>query len=107
MAKTLSEVDYAPAGPGRAMLLPGPLELLPGPLELQPPRGLPSDYGRPLSFPPPRIRESIQEDLAEEVCGPGVAVCLQSVPARGGGISLLHHSALSGVPSALGWALGS
>uniref|UniRef100_A0A452TTD6 Phosphatidylinositol 3,4,5-trisphosphate 5-phosphatase 2 n=1 Tax=Ursus maritimus TaxID=29073 RepID=A0A452TTD6_URSMA len=59
MAKTLSEVDYAPAGPGRSVLLPGPLEL-------QPPRGLPSDYGRPLSFPPPRIRESIQEDLAEE-----------------------------------------
>ncbi|XP_034850972.1 phosphatidylinositol 3,4,5-trisphosphate 5-phosphatase 2 isoform X3 [Mirounga angustirostris] len=59
MAKTLSEVDYAPAGPGRSVLLPGPLEL-------QLPRGLPSDYGRPLSFPPPRIRESIQEDLAEE-----------------------------------------
>lgn len=59
MAKTLSEVDYAP-GPGRSALLPNPLEL-------QPPRG-PSDYGRPLSFPPPRIRESIQEDLAEEVC---------------------------------------
>ncbi|ERE80842.1 phosphatidylinositol 3,4,5-trisphosphate 5-phosphatase 2 isoform X3 [Cricetulus griseus] len=57
MAKTLSEVDYAP-GPGRSALLPSPLEL-------QPPRG-PSDYGRPLSFPPPRIRESIQEDLAEE-----------------------------------------
>lgn len=69
MAKTLSEVDYAPAGPGRSVLLPGPLEL-------QPPRGLPSDYGRPLSFPPPRIRESIQEDLAEEVCGPGVAGCV-------------------------------
>ena len=69
MAKTLSEVDYAPAGPGRSVLLPGPLEL-------QPPRGLPSDYGRPLSFPPPRIRESIQEDLAEEVCGPGVAICV-------------------------------
>lgn len=65
MAKTLSEVDYAPAGPGRAMLLPGPLEL-------QPPRGLPSDYGRPLSFPPPRIRESIQEDLAEEAPCPQV-----------------------------------
>ncbi|XP_052012685.1 phosphatidylinositol 3,4,5-trisphosphate 5-phosphatase 2 isoform X1 [Apodemus sylvaticus] len=57
MAKTLSEVDYAP-GPGRSALLPNPLEL-------HPPRG-PSDYGRPLSFPPPRIRESIQEDLAEE-----------------------------------------
>ena len=72
MAKTLSEVDYAPAGPGRSMLLPGPLEL-------QPPRGLPSDYGRPLSFPPPRIRESIQEDLAEEVGGPGVAGCVSAV----------------------------
>lgn len=69
MAKTLSEVDYAPAGPGRSVLLPGPLEL-------QPPRGLPSDYGRPLSFPPSRIRESIQEDLAEEVCGPEVAGCV-------------------------------
>lgn len=57
MAKTLSEVDYVP-GPGRSALLPSPLEL-------QPPRG-PSDYGRPLSFPPPCIRESIQEDLAEE-----------------------------------------
>nr|XP_060159620.1 phosphatidylinositol 3,4,5-trisphosphate 5-phosphatase 2 isoform X1 [Globicephala melas] len=65
MAKTLSEVDYAPAGPGRSVLLPGPLEL-------QPPRGLPSDYGRPLSFPPPRIRESIQEDLAEEAPCPQV-----------------------------------
>ncbi|XP_075402332.1 phosphatidylinositol 3,4,5-trisphosphate 5-phosphatase 2 isoform X1 [Tenrec ecaudatus] len=63
MAKTLSEVDYAPAGPGRSALLPSPLEL-------QPPRGLPSDYGRPLSFPPPRIRESIQEDLAEEASCP-------------------------------------
>ena len=96
MAKTLSEVDYAPAAPGRSMLLPGPLEL-------QPPRGLPSDYGRPLSFPPPRIRESIQEDLAEEVWGPGVAVgvCLP----MGRGILLLH-SALSGVASALSWALG-
>lgn len=57
MARTLSEVDYA-SGPGRSALLPSPLEL-------QPPQG-PSDYGRPLSFPPPRIRESIQEDLAEE-----------------------------------------
>ncbi|XP_044114541.1 phosphatidylinositol 3,4,5-trisphosphate 5-phosphatase 2 isoform X1 [Neovison vison] len=71
MAKTLSEVDYAPAGPGRSVLLPGPLEL-------QPPRGLPSDYGRPLSFPPPRIRESIQEDLAEE------APCPQGGRAGGG-----------------------
>lgn len=57
MARTLSEVDYAP-GPGRPALLPNPAEM-------QPPRA-PSDYGRPLSFPPPRIRESIQEDLAEE-----------------------------------------
>lgn len=72
MAKTLSEVDYAPAGPSRSVLLPGPLEL-------QSPRGLPSDYGRPLSFPPPRIRESIQEDLAEEVCEPGVVGCAPEV----------------------------
>uniref|UniRef100_A0A8D0QB98 Phosphatidylinositol 3,4,5-trisphosphate 5-phosphatase 2 n=1 Tax=Sus scrofa TaxID=9823 RepID=A0A8D0QB98_PIG len=59
VAKKLSEVDSAPPGPGRCLLLPGPLEL-------QPARALPSDYGRPLSFPPPRIRESVQEDLAEE-----------------------------------------
>ncbi|KAL4696788.1 hypothetical protein H8959_002486 [Pygathrix nigripes] len=76
MAKTLSEVDYAPAGPARSALLPGHLEL-------QPPRGLSSDYGRPLSFPPPRIRESIQEDLAEEVCGAGwLSLCLRSVLAH-------------------------
>lgn len=59
VAKKLSEVDSAPPGPGRCLLLPGPLEL-------QPARALPSDYGRPLSFPPPRIRERVQEDLAEE-----------------------------------------
>ncbi|XP_060032869.1 phosphatidylinositol 3,4,5-trisphosphate 5-phosphatase 2 isoform X2 [Erinaceus europaeus] len=62
MAKTLSEVDYAPPA-GRSVLLPGPLEL-------QPLRALPADYSRPLSFPPPRIRESIQEDLAEEALCP-------------------------------------
>ncbi|XP_020823358.1 phosphatidylinositol 3,4,5-trisphosphate 5-phosphatase 2 isoform X3 [Phascolarctos cinereus] len=61
MAKTLSEADYA-AGPARGGLIGGPLDL--------PPRVLPPDYGRPLGFPPPRIRESIQEDLAEEVCAP-------------------------------------
>uniref|UniRef100_A0A8C0JSU3 phosphatidylinositol-3,4,5-trisphosphate 5-phosphatase n=1 Tax=Canis lupus dingo TaxID=286419 RepID=A0A8C0JSU3_CANLU len=46
MAKTLSEVDYAPAGPGRSVLLPGPLEL-------QPPRGLehPGGPGRGGSVP--------------------------------------------------------
>lgn len=92
MAKTLSEVDYAPAGSGRSALLPGPLEL-------QPPRGLPSDYGRPLSFPPPRIRESIQEDLAEEVCAPGVGACLpvSCVLARGLWSLCTHHATLSGV----------
>lgn len=58
MAKTLSEADYA-AGPARGGLMGGPLDL--------PPRGLPPDYSRALGFPPPRIRESIQEDLAEEV----------------------------------------
>ncbi|KAK4829157.1 hypothetical protein QYF61_002422 [Mycteria americana] len=36
-----------------------------GRLEL-PPRCLHPDYGRPLAFPPHSIRESIQEDLAEE-----------------------------------------
>lgn len=98
VAKKLSEVDSAPPGPGRCLLLPGPLEL-------QPARALPSDYGRPLSFPPPRIRESVQEDLAEEVrggrrlCVPEACACPWSGPpgtspgsARGGG----------GVPSAPG-----
>lgn len=64
MAKTLSEVDYA-GGKGRP---PPPQALLAkgGRLEL-PPRCLHPDYGRPLAFPPHSIRESIQEDLAEEV----------------------------------------
>lgn len=88
MAKTLSEVDYAP-GPGRSALLPSPLEL-------QPPRG-PSDYGRPLSFPPPRIRESIQEDLAEEVCRPGLAGYVYLV----GSVPSFCHSELTGVHTPL------
>lgn len=64
MAKTLSEVDYA-GGKGRAAP-PPPLLAKGGRLEL-PPRCLHPDYGRPLAFPPHSIRESIQEDLAEEV----------------------------------------
>ncbi|NXJ57879.1 SHIP2 phosphatase, partial [Spizaetus tyrannus] len=70
MAKTLSEVDYA-GGKGRAAP-PPPLLAKGGRLEL-PPRCLHPDYGRPLAFPPHSIRESIQEDLAEEVgvCGGG------------------------------------
>ncbi|XP_040440081.1 LOW QUALITY PROTEIN: phosphatidylinositol 3,4,5-trisphosphate 5-phosphatase 2 [Falco naumanni] len=63
MAKTLSEVDYA-SGKGRAAP-PPPLLAKAGRMEL-PPRCLPPDYGRPLAFPPHSIRESIQEDLAEE-----------------------------------------
>ncbi|XP_063997317.1 phosphatidylinositol 3,4,5-trisphosphate 5-phosphatase 2-like [Pogoniulus pusillus] len=55
MAKTLSEVDYGGGGRGE-----------------MPTRGLPPAYGRPISFPPRSIRESIQEDLAEEaLCQPG------------------------------------
>ncbi|KAF1527399.1 Phosphatidylinositol 3,4,5-trisphosphate 5-phosphatase 2, partial [Eudyptes sclateri] len=64
MAKTLSEVDYA-GGKGRAAP-PPPLLAKGGRLEL-PPRCLHPDYGRPIAFPPHSIRESIQEDLAEEV----------------------------------------
>ncbi|NXK00558.1 SHIP2 phosphatase, partial [Corythaixoides concolor] len=64
MAKTLSEVDYG-GGKGRAAP-PPPLLAKGGRLEL-PPRCLHPDYGRPLAFPPHSIRESIQEDLAEEV----------------------------------------
>uniref|UniRef100_A0A5S6MFW3 Lysosome-associated membrane glycoprotein 5 n=1 Tax=Xenopus tropicalis TaxID=8364 RepID=A0A5S6MFW3_XENTR len=67
MARTLSEVDYSggkadPVGrevQGRAsQFLPGK-----GKMEL-PPRCI--DYGRQLAFPQHCIRESIQEDLAEE-----------------------------------------
>ncbi|XP_028911295.1 LOW QUALITY PROTEIN: phosphatidylinositol 3,4,5-trisphosphate 5-phosphatase 2 [Ornithorhynchus anatinus] len=47
MAKTLSEADYA-AGGG----------------------ALPPDFTRPLGFPPAHIRESIQEDAAEEASCP-------------------------------------
>ncbi|XP_064361342.1 phosphatidylinositol 3,4,5-trisphosphate 5-phosphatase 2 isoform X2 [Dromaius novaehollandiae] len=61
MAKTLSEVEYGGGGGGRAPAPPLPK----GRLEL-PPRCLHPDYGRPLAFPPHPIRESIEEDLAEE-----------------------------------------
>ncbi|XP_052668668.1 LOW QUALITY PROTEIN: phosphatidylinositol 3,4,5-trisphosphate 5-phosphatase 2 [Harpia harpyja] len=72
MAKTLSEVDYA-GGKGRAAP-PPPLLAKGGRLEL-PPRCLHPDYGRPLAFPPHSIRESIQEDLAEEaLCQAGRGV---------------------------------
>ncbi|XP_062442918.1 phosphatidylinositol 3,4,5-trisphosphate 5-phosphatase 2, partial [Rhea pennata] len=75
MAKTLSEVDYpggggSGGGRGRAAAPPLPKgrpELLPPP----PPRCLHPDYGRPLAFPPHPIRESIEEDLAEEALCPG------------------------------------
>lgn len=77
MAKTLSEVDYA-GGKGRAAP-PPPLLAKGGRLEL-PPRCLHPDYGRPLAFPPHSIRESIQEDLAEEV---GVGAGGQGAGSRG------------------------
>ncbi|NXL54558.1 SHIP2 phosphatase, partial [Podilymbus podiceps] len=77
MAKTLSEVDYA-GGKGR--VAPPPSLLAKGRLEL-PPRCLHPDYGRPLAFPPHPIRESIQEDLAEEVgAGGGWAPILPPRP---------------------------
>lgn len=66
MAKTLSEVDYGRGREGGARGGPVPPQLLgKGRLEL-PPRCLHPDYGRPLAFPPHCIRESIEEDLAEE-----------------------------------------
>ncbi|XP_074006451.1 LOW QUALITY PROTEIN: phosphatidylinositol 3,4,5-trisphosphate 5-phosphatase 2 [Numenius arquata] len=73
MAKTLSEVDY---GGGKGRVTPSPQAPPPllgkgGRLEL-PPRCLHPDYGRPLAFPPHSIRESIQEDLAEEALCQGV-----------------------------------
>ncbi|XP_067145630.1 phosphatidylinositol 3,4,5-trisphosphate 5-phosphatase 2 [Apteryx mantelli] len=75
MAKTLSEVEYGGGGSGKGREAPGraaALLLLPkGCLELPPPppRCLHPDYGRPLAFPPHPIRESIEEDLAEEALG--------------------------------------
>ncbi|XP_054829565.1 phosphatidylinositol 3,4,5-trisphosphate 5-phosphatase 2 [Eublepharis macularius] len=72
MAKTLSEVDY-PGGsgaglgreqPGRPPAHP----LAKGRLDF-PHRCLHPDYSRPIAFPPRSIRESIEEDLAEETLG--------------------------------------
>ncbi|XP_062983431.1 phosphatidylinositol 3,4,5-trisphosphate 5-phosphatase 2 [Elgaria multicarinata webbii] len=73
MAKTLSEVDYSSgsgSGPGREQ--PGrppahPLTKVR--LDLAPHRCMHPDYSRPLAFPPRSIRESIEEDLAEETLG--------------------------------------
>lgn len=70
MAKTLSEVDYSSGGggglgreqPGRPPAHP----LTKVRLEL-PHRCLHPDYSHPIAFPPRSIRESIEEDLAEEV----------------------------------------
>ncbi|NWI66219.1 SHIP2 phosphatase, partial [Todus mexicanus] len=81
MAKTLSEVDYA-GGKGRAAP-PQPLLAKGGRLEL-PPRCLHPDYGRPIAFPPHSIRESIQEDLAEEVGGPILWGAMLGLQGRGG-----------------------
>uniref|UniRef100_A0A674K3C4 phosphatidylinositol-3,4,5-trisphosphate 5-phosphatase n=1 Tax=Terrapene triunguis TaxID=2587831 RepID=A0A674K3C4_9SAUR len=62
MAKTLSEVDY-PGSKGGSGLGKGRLDL--------PPRCMHPDYSRPITFPPRSIRESIEEDLAEEALGQG------------------------------------
>uniref|UniRef100_A0A674K3E8 phosphatidylinositol-3,4,5-trisphosphate 5-phosphatase n=1 Tax=Terrapene triunguis TaxID=2587831 RepID=A0A674K3E8_9SAUR len=71
MAKTLSEVDYpgskGGSGLGREQQgRPAPHLLSKGRLDL-PPRCMHPDYSRPITFPPRSIRESIEEDLAEEV----------------------------------------
>ncbi|XP_074872922.1 phosphatidylinositol 3,4,5-trisphosphate 5-phosphatase 2 isoform X2 [Carettochelys insculpta] len=75
MAKTLSEVDYSGSkgGSGLGREQPGrpaPPLLSKGRMEL-PPRCLHPDYSRPIAFPPRSIRESIEEDLAEEALGQG------------------------------------
>ncbi|XP_025051004.1 phosphatidylinositol 3,4,5-trisphosphate 5-phosphatase 2, partial [Alligator sinensis] len=94
MAKTLSEVDYLGGKGGGGCRepanRPAPAPLGKGRLEL-PPRCLLPDYSRSPSFPPRSIRESIEEDLAEE------AVC------QGG-----RSSASLGEPSVGAWlrALG-
>ncbi|XP_069825533.1 phosphatidylinositol 3,4,5-trisphosphate 5-phosphatase 2 isoform X2 [Dendropsophus ebraccatus] len=69
MARTLSEVDYSgnKAESQSRSAHKSKMEL--------PPRGL--DFGRPLVFPPHCIRESIQEDLAEEAAYQGGRNSLQ------------------------------
>ncbi|KAH1187835.1 phosphatidylinositol 3,4,5-trisphosphate 5-phosphatase 2 [Mauremys mutica] len=73
MAKTLSEVDYpgskGSSGLGREQQgRPAPHLPSKGRLDL-PPRCMHPDYSRPITFPPRSIRESIEEDLAEEALG--------------------------------------
>ncbi|KAM4045559.1 LOW QUALITY PROTEIN: phosphatidylinositol 3,4,5-trisphosphate 5-phosphatase 2 [Anomaloglossus baeobatrachus] len=65
MARTLSEVDYSGGKSENQsrLLMSGK-----GKMEL-PPRSM--DFSRPLVFPPHCIRESIQEDLAEEAAYQG------------------------------------
>ncbi|KAG8538881.1 hypothetical protein GDO81_021845 [Engystomops pustulosus] len=70
MARTLSEVDYSGGKSepqSRSAHLKTKMEL--------PPRGM--DFSRPLVFPPHCIRESIQEDLAEEAAYQGGRNSLQ------------------------------
>ncbi|KAL7982848.1 hypothetical protein Chor_013454 [Crotalus horridus] len=70
MAKTLSEVEYSSGGglgreqAGRPPSHPGTKARL----DLAH-RCLPPDYSRPVTFPARSIRESIEEDLAEEPTG--------------------------------------
>ncbi|XP_055487504.1 LOW QUALITY PROTEIN: phosphatidylinositol 3,4,5-trisphosphate 5-phosphatase 2A [Leucoraja erinacea] len=62
MAKSLSDVDYQ-LGKAEGLLRNPPLPVK----GAQPTRGgLLPDYGRPSAFPPRSIKESIEEDMAEE-----------------------------------------
>ncbi|XP_060129945.1 phosphatidylinositol 3,4,5-trisphosphate 5-phosphatase 2 isoform X1 [Zootoca vivipara] len=71
MAKTLSEVDYAGGSNGGALGReqsgrPPAHPLTKVRLDLPHHRCMLPDYSRPIAFPPRSIRESIEEDLAEE-----------------------------------------
>lgn len=73
MARTLSEVDYSGS---KAESQSRSAHLMSGKSKMElPPRGM--DFSRPLVFPPHCIRESIQEDLAEEAAYQGSRNSLQ------------------------------
>ncbi|KAM3935539.1 phosphatidylinositol 3,4,5-trisphosphate 5-phosphatase 2 [Leptodactylus fuscus] len=73
MARTLSEVDYSGS---KAESQSRPAHHMSGKSKMElPPRSM--DFGRPLVFPPHCIRESIQEDQAEEAAYQGGRNSLQ------------------------------